>query len=255
MIDIEQRLSERFHEQVDGIEPHFDIESVIAGTGSVAVISSSARRSNRVVLRAAVAGIADAGIIGLIAVSNRTSPTPTGTAAQPTQPAQTPADDTPTPSIPSGDLNFLVAGATPRHVLGLEGINLFLANPDSNSTCIIIDTGDGYPAGCTENTTIATGEYWQLSHDRPDSPFVLAGVAPDDVTRVVVNGTDALMSNHAWLVVSNVSVDSYTLVHADGTSQTVDLNTSRPPVNTAVPGSTPQSTPSSTPTEAPTPST
>ena len=32
MIDIEQRLSERFHEQVDTIEPHFDLKSVIAGT-------------------------------------------------------------------------------------------------------------------------------------------------------------------------------------------------------------------------------
>lgn len=40
MIDIEQRLSARFHEQVDGIEPHFDIESVISGTRSVAVTSS-----------------------------------------------------------------------------------------------------------------------------------------------------------------------------------------------------------------------
>jgi len=58
------------------------------------------------------------------------------------------------------------------------------------------------------------------------------------VTRVVVNGTDAAMVEHAWLVVSDAAADSYTLVHQDGTSQTVDLNTSRPPVNT-VPGSTP----------------
>jgi len=237
MTDIEQRLSERFHEQVEGIEPYFDLESVIAGTRNVAV-SSSARRSNRVVLRAAVAGIAAAGIIGLIALSNRTSPTPSGTAAQPTQSQPTPAGDpTPTLSIPRGPLDSLVAGATPRFVLSVDGINLFLANPDSNSTCIIIDTGDGYPAGCTENNTIATGEYWQLSRDRPESPSVLAGVAPDDVTRVVVNGTDAAIAEHAWLVVTDVAVDSYTLVHADGTSQTINLNASGPPTNT-VPGST-----------------
>ena len=239
MIDIEQRLSERFHEQVDTIEPHFDIESVIAGTRSVAVADrSSAKRPNRVALRAAVAGIAAAGIIGMIAVSNRTSPTPSGTAAQPTQSQPTLADDTtPTLSIPPGALDFLVAGAPPRFVLSVEGISLFLANPDNNSTCIIIDTGDGYPAGCTENSTIATGEYWQQSRDQPESPSVLAGVAPDDVTRVIVNGADAAMVNHAWLVVSDVAADGYTLVYGDGTSQTVDLNTSRPPTNT-VPGST-----------------
>lgn len=128
---------------------------------------------------------------------------------------------------------------TPCFVVSVNGINLFLANPDSNSTCIIIDTGDGYPAGCTENTTIATGEYWQLSRDRPESPTVLAGVAPDDVTRVVVNGTDAAMVEHAWLVVSDVAVDSYTLVRSDGTSQTIDLNTTGPTMNTVAGSTTP----------------
>ena len=240
MIDIEQRLSDRFHERVDTIEPRFDIEAVIAGTRSVAIADRSpAKRPNRVALRAGVAGIAAAGIIGLIAVSNRTSPTPGGTATQPAQSQPAPADDTtPTPSIPPAALDSLVADTPTRFVLSVEGISLFLANPDVNSTCIIIDTGDGYPGGCTDNSTIATGEYWQQSRDRPESPSVLAGVAPDDVTRVVVNGADAAMVEHAWLVVSDVAADSYTLVHADGTSQTVDLNTSRPPVNT-VPGSTP----------------
>ena len=240
MIDIEQRLSERFHEQVDTIEPHFDLKSVIAGTRSVAVTSSPAQRPNRVVLRAAVAGIAAAGIIGLIALTNRTSPTSSDPAGQPaqSQPASA-GDNTPTLSIPPGPLDSMVAGATPRVVVSFNGINLFLANPDSNSTCIIIDTGDGYPAGCTENTTIATGEYWQLSRDRPESPTVLAGVAPDDVTRVVVNGTDAAMVEHAWLVVSDVAVDSYTLVRSDGTSQTIDLNTTGPTMNTVAGSTTP----------------
>ena len=230
MIDIEQRLSGRFHERVDTVEAHVDIESVIAGTRRVAVTSTPAKRPNRVAMRAVVAGIAAAGIIGLIAVANRTSPTPSGTAAQPTQLQ-------PIPSIPPGALDFLVAGVSPRYVLSVNGIDLFLANPDNNSTCIIIDTGDGYPAGCTENSTIATGEYWQQSRDRPEAPSILAGVAPADVARVIVNGTDVAMTDHAWLVVSDVAADSYTLVHEDGTSQTVNLNTSRPPINT-VPGAT-----------------
>ncbi len=236
MIDIEQRLSERFHEQVDTIEPHFDLESVIAGTRSLAVTNSPAPRPNRALMRTAVAGIAAAGIIGLIALTNRTSPSPIDTAAQPTQ-TQPAGNTTPTLSIPPGPLDSMVAGATPRFVLSVSGINLFLANPDSNSTCIIIDTGDGYPAGCTENSIIATGEYWQLSRDRPESPTVLAGVAPSDVTRVVVNGTDAEMAEQAWLVVSDVEVDSYTLIRSDGTSQTIDLNATGPTPNT-VPGST-----------------
>ena len=84
-----------------------------------------------------------------------------------------------------------------------------------------------------------TGEYWQLSRDRPESPTVLAGVAPDDVTRVVVNGTDAAMVEHAWLVVSDVAVDSYTLVRSDGTSQTIDLNTTGPTMNTVAGSTTP----------------
>lgn len=238
MIDIEQRLSERFHQQVDTIEPHFDLESVIAGTRSLAVTNSPAQRPNRAVLRAAVAGIAAAGIIGLIAVASRTSPTPIDTAAQPaqTQPSSA-GNSTPTLSIPPGPLDSMVGGATPRFVLSVNGVNLFLANPDSNSTCIIIDTGDGYPAGCTENSIIAAGEYWQLSRDRPESPTVLAGVAPDDVTRVVVNGTDAVMAEHAWLVVSDAALDSYTLIRSDGTTQTIDLNPTGPTTNT-VPGST-----------------
>ena len=241
MIDIEQRLSERFHDRADTIEPHFDIESVIAGTRSVAVTNSPAKRPNRVLLRAAVAGIAAAGIIGLIAVTNRTSPTPRNTAAQPIQSQPAPADTTPTLSAPPGTLDLRVAGATPRYFLTVKGISLYLATPDNNTTCTVIVTVDSQSASCTENSTIATGENWQQSRDRPESPSVLAGIAPDDVTRVVVNGTDAAMVNHAWLVVADVAVDSYALIHADGTSQTVDLNTSGPPVNTA-PGSTPPTT-------------
>lgn len=242
MIDIEQRLSARFHEQVDGIEPHFDIESVISGTRSVAVTSSPAQRPNRrAVLRAAVAGIAAAGIIGLVAVSNRTSPTPSDTAAQPTQSQPASAGDTtPTLSIPPGPLDSMVA--TPiRFVLSVNGVNLFLANSlDGNSTCIFIEPGDGgHRSSCTENTTIATGEYWQLSRDSPESPTFLAGVAPNDVTRVVVNGTDAAMAEHAWLVVSAAAVDSYTLVYSDGTSRTIDLNTTGPTMNTVAGSTTP----------------
>lgn len=99
------------------------------------------------------------------------SPTPGGTATQPAQSQPAPADDTtPTPSIPPAALDSLVADTPTRFVLNVEGISLFLANPDVNSTCIIIDTGDGYPAGCTENGTIATGEYWQQSREGPESP-------------------------------------------------------------------------------------
>jgi|JI10StandDraft_1071094.scaffolds.fasta_scaffold17765_3 hypothetical protein len=154
-----------------------------------------------------------------------------------------PSASTPTPSvpgrpIPSEVLDQIGAGDDARLVLTLDGVSLFVATPDDTTTCLIVDTGDGYPAGCSDNRIIAGGEYWQLSRERPDSPNVLAGFAPDDVVRVIVNGADALMSQHAWMVVSDDAITSYTLVSDDGTTQTVELSPGSSVPANSVPGST-----------------
>lgn len=148
----------------------------------------------------------------------------------------------PTITVPADVLEQLDAGVSARYLLSTQGMHLFVATPDDTISCVIVDSGDGYPAGCADDTTIANSEFVFVYGANAESPTILAGIAPDDVTRVIVDGVDAAMAEHTWLAVSTATDITYTLVRSDGTTQTVQLGAAQFEPEHTVPGSTAPST-------------
>jgi hypothetical protein len=141
-----------------------------------------------------------------------------------------------TPPLPQDVLDHLGIEAPARYVFSVQNMNLFVVTPYDTTTGMIIDTGDGYLTGWFDDETIAGG----LAHISGNEPRVVAGIVPDDVTNIIVNGINIPIVEHAWLASPGSTVSSFTVVRTDGTTQTVDLPTDTPPATT-LPGSAPPS--------------
>lgn len=129
--------------------------------------------------------------------------------------------ESPPPLIPQSDLDFLRIDACPRYVLTAQGMRLFIVTPDDTRTGIIVTTGDGYLASWFDNNTIGGGDAYLY---RPEAPAVLAGIVSDDVTSIIVDGSEIPIVDHAWLAVPGSAVSTFTVVRADGTTQITDLS-------------------------------
>lgn len=145
--------------------------------------------------------------------------------------------ESPPPLIPQKDLEFLRIDACPRYVLSSAGMRLFIVTPDDTRTGVIVTAGDGYIAGWFDNAIIAGGF---ANIYRPEAPTFVAGVVPDDVVSIIVDGVEVPIVERAWLAVPSSTDASYTVVRSDGTTQKVQLSTGQPQATT-VPGSEPPS--------------
>lgn len=143
----------------------------------------------------------------------------------------------PPPLIPQKDLELLRIDACPRYVLSSAGMRLFVVTPDDTRTGVIVTAGDGYIAGWFDNAIIAGGF---ANIYRPEAPTFVAGVVPDDVVSIIVDGVEVPIVERAWLAVPSSTDASYTVVRSDGTTQKVELSTGQPQATT-VPGSEPPS--------------
>jgi hypothetical protein len=141
-----------------------------------------------------------------------------------------------TPPLPQDVLDTLGIEAPVRYVFTAQDMRLYVVTPYDTRTGIVIDTGDGYIAGWFDDETVTSG----LAYLSGTEPHVVAGIAPDDVTNIIVNGTDIPVVEHAWLAIPDSTVTSFTIVRTDGTRQTVDLQNDASSATT-VPASTPPS--------------